>query len=191
MNSEQRECDKSELDRSFKLGLYRVEAKYTDYLRSFQKHVQSNNSETHNTPWIGLVIQQGDFDYFVPLTSDKNNKVKTSIISHRIEVKHSNKKVEYLGAILFYNMIPVPKGLYSKIDFDEESKVDPKYSDLLKKQYYWMNIIQNKKTIINKSLNLYESRYTKDGRRKLYDKMCLDFKKLEDKAIEYIETHFK
>lgn len=176
------------INRKIKLGFYRIDSYYTDYLRTFQRHVQDNNLESHDTPWIGLIIQLGGFDYFVPLTSDAPNTVKSNIVSHRIEPIKSDGTINYLGGILFFNMIPVPKGLYTKINFEKELELRPNYSYLLQEQYAWINIMENKETIIKKAINLYESRYTNDGRKHLYNTICLDFKLLEKNLEDFIKT---
>lgn len=175
-----------EFNTKIKLGFYRIDYNYTDYLRQFQQNVQANNIDNHNTAWIGVLVEINGYKYFIPLTSDKNNKQKNSMISHRIDIDSSENAslLDYLGAILFYNMIPVPEGCYEKIDFESQD-LPMHYRTLLVNQYTWINIMDNKKTIMNKAVSLRNNRYTTDGRKQLFELMCLDFELLERKCDDY------
>jgi protein AbiQ len=174
-----------------KLGFYRIKKDYTDYLRGYHPHVQHNDPINHATIWTGIIVDLNHYKYFIPLTSDKNNVKKNDMFSVRIEPDNNTGKTgEYYGAILISQMIPVPEGSFEKIDF-EDTSLDIKYLNLLKIQYYLINILETKRTILNKAITLYEIRYTNDGRRKIFDQKCLDFHDLERLCEEYKKSEMQ
>lgn len=68
-----------------KLKLYRVDVNYIKYLYSFDNKVQYNKEQkdeyTRKRPYLGVVLQVNEFEYFVPLEHPReaHQKMKDNI----------------------------------------------------------------------------------------------------------------
>ena len=83
-----------------KLKLYRVDVNYIKYLYSFDNKVQYNKEQkdeyTRKRPYLGVVLQVNEFEYFVPLEHPReaHQKMKDNIYILKIhEIYNSNKKM--------------------------------------------------------------------------------------------------
>ena len=86
------------------LKITHIDDKYIRYLKGSDKKVQDNKNRRR--PYVGIVLQIGSFDYFVPMESPKGNhdNVKSGI--HILKLDDGR-----LGLLGFNNMIPVHKSL--------------------------------------------------------------------------------
>ncbi len=115
-----------------KLKLYKIDVNYIKYLYSFDKRVQFNPQRediySEKRPYLGIVLNINDFNYYVPLEHPRPNhqKMKNNTFIFKIQ----NGRFGILG---FNNMIPVKKD--SIIDFDI-NKEDIKYRNILIRQYH-------------------------------------------------------
>lgn len=152
---------------------------YCDYLRSFDHRVSYNASKKAMRPFVGVLFEIENVKYFAPLSSPKPKHVKM-----KNDIDFYKLQNGTLGAINFNNMIPVPEGAYMFVDMSLEnvSPQEQKYKILLRNQLRWLNRDGGKlKNIAHK---LYEKRL--DGTLPFrIQERCCDFKRLEDKCIEY------
>ena len=100
--------------------LYSVSDDYVEWLRKEFPNVYSNkiNSRTHTRKYLGVVLQIGEYHYYVPMSSPKdsdyqiagtNKVIKKSIVPIiRIIVKNKNGEKELKGTLRISHMIPVP-----------------------------------------------------------------------------------
>lgn len=161
------------------LRIVRVDSEYYDYLRRFDNKVMYNKNEKELRPFIGILFEIDNYEYFAPLSSpkEKHKKMKNTIDFFKI-------KGGELGAVNFNNMIPVRISFYTLIDLNKEtlSVEEFKYQKLLQEQLQWLNA--NYYQVKNKSFKLYQ--LYNDGRLPEKIKMrCCNFKLLEEKCLEY------
>lgn len=161
------------------LKLVKVDTKYCDYLRKFDKRVVYNKYSKELRPFVGILFTIDECLYFAPLSSPKKKhlKMKNTIDFYKID---DGK----LGAVNFNNMIPVKEEYYDVIllykdIFDDEEQ---KYQELLKDQFNWLNKHYNQiKNISKKLYDLYNSNKLPISIKE----RCCNFKLLEDKCLEY------
>ena len=95
------------------LQIVRVNSKYCDYLREFDNKVIYNNNGKELRPFIGILFNIENIEYFAPLSSPKpkHKKMKNTIDFFKI-------KNGELGAVNFNNMIPVTNLNYTLVDLN-------------------------------------------------------------------------
>lgn len=125
-------------------------------------------------PYVGIVLQVNEFDYYVPLESPKPNHV--NIKSGGPVLKLQDGKLGIMG---FNNMIPVEKQYL--IEFDIKSEKNDQYKRLLYNQLSYCQ--KHIDTIYLRAKNTYDK--VVSGETPFYVKVCCDFKKLEESAKLY------
>lgn len=92
------------------LLFYTIDKNYIKYLSEFEKHISYNKDEIgHSRPYLGIVLQIEEYEYFVPLYSYKEHYQKYRNNSSFFFVYDRKKKP--LAIIKFSAMIPVPKSI--------------------------------------------------------------------------------
>lgn len=125
------------------MKFYNIKDNYINYLRTFDKKVAENKSETR--PYVGIVLAIDDILYFAPFTSPKN---KHLIMDNMVDFrKIANGKY---GAINLNNMIPVPEEALIYLDFNNIENT--KYRMLLINQYKYIK--KDKENIIKAATKL-------------------------------------
>ena len=162
-----------------KLKIVRVDSEYCDYLRRFDNKVSYNKDGKELRPFIGIVFNIENIEYFAPLSSPKQKHLKMKNMVDFLKIKNGE-----LGAVNFNNMIPVKTNNYSIIDLNKQTLTfqEQKYQKLLIEQLNFLNA--NYKQIKNKSYNLYRL-YTSGKLADNIKKRCCNFKLLEEKCREY------
>ena len=102
-----------------KLILIRIDEEYISYLRKYDSKVQINSSALHkdNKPFVGVLFEINNLKYFVPISSNKKDKLsrmfnkyvetgKKPIDMFFIE-ETCNDKRKLLSVLNLNNMIPV------------------------------------------------------------------------------------
>ena len=108
------------------MQFYHIADAYVEYLRHYDSKVAKNKQERR--PYIGVVVQVGEYKYYAPFTSPKPKHI-------RMKNGKDFRKIgggQY-GAINFNNMIPVPDEALLLIDI--AGTPDLKYRRLLQNQY--------------------------------------------------------
>ena len=162
-----------------KFKIVKIDSKYCDYLRLFDKKVVYNAFDKELRPFIGVLFCVDKYEYFAPLSSPK---AKHKYLKNKIDlIKIQNGK---LGVINFNNMVPVTKKNY--VEFDLNKKTNDKNESnrliLMKNQLRWLT--NNKKEIYTKSKLLY-SLYKHDKLPVNVKNRCCNFILLETKCKEY------
>lgn len=159
--------------------LVTINSKYCDFLRKYDYRVTYNAKEKETRPFVGILFEIGEYNYFAPLSSPKPKhlKMKNNIDFYKID---SGK----LGAVNFNNMIPVPETEYQVINVNTKysNQFDITYQNLLRNQLRWLN--RNGKGLREKAKVLYYKRIN----NKLSDSVknrCCNYKLLEEKTKEY------
>lgn len=162
-----------------KIIIVKVDSKYCDFLRKYENKVPYNAGEKELRPFVGILFNIGNCEYFAPLSSPKP---KHSRLANTLDlIKIDNGK---LGVINFNNMIPVNKSNYNIIDLNEKTNDKNKSARilLLKNQLRWLN--KNKVDIYEKSSNLYK-KYVNNLLPINVRNRCCNFILLEEKCRDY------
>ncbi len=161
------------------LKLVRVDSKYCDYLRRFDKNVPYNYDKKKLRPFVGVLFSVDDKKYFAPLASPKSKHLK--MVSTIDFLKIDGGK---LGAINFNNMIPVMDRNVVIIDLNKKilSKDEKIYNKLLKEQISWL--IRHDARIYVRSKRLYQKQIMNRLPKRINDRCC-NFRLLEEKCLEY------
>lgn len=162
-----------------RLKLVKIDSKYCDYLRKFDNKVPYNSGEKETRPFVGVLFNFGNIEYFAPLSSpkEKHLHMKNTIDFWKID---DGK----LGAINFNNMIPVTAEQYKLINLNKKTKSfeELKYLILLQNQLAWLN--SNINQLSEKAYKLYI--YYKEDRLPIsIKKRTCNFSLLEEKLKEY------
>lgn len=162
-----------------KIIIVKVDSKYCDFLRKYENKVPYDAGEKELRPFVGILFNIGNCEYFAPLSSPKQ---KHSRLANTLDlIKIDNGK---LGVINFNNMIPVNKSNYNIIDLNEKTNDKNKSARilLLKNQLRWLN--NNRVDIYEKSSNLYK-KYVNNLLPINVRNRCCNFILLEEKCRDY------
>lgn len=166
--------DKNAID---SLKLYAIDSEYVKYLQQFDSNVKDNTKNGRIRPYTGVVFEIDRFKYYIPLCSPKPKHRNMGDKLDFIKIEDGNE----LKAVLnINNMIPVLDTQISLIEIEKEEKT---YQDLLNKEHI---IIKKKADKIIKNASIIYKKTTEQ--RELNENLanrCADFKKLEEKCLEY------
>lgn len=155
-----------------KLKIYRLSEGFVQYMHSVDSRVQYNKNERR--PYVGIVLTVGVHNYFVPMESPKPNHEKIKSNIHIMKLDEGK-----LGLLGFNNMIPAKTS--HLIEFDIDKEPDPQYSQLLKKQFIFINEHQDK--VREHANKTYCSVINKKS--PFFTRICCDFELLEREYIKY------
>lgn len=154
------------------LRLYYITDKYVRYLHSRDRRVQYNKDKSR--PYVGVVLYVGEYRYFVPMESPKQNHANIKPGVHIMRIEGGS-----MGILGFNNMIPVHTTAVEPLDMN--SIDDPKYVALLQRQISFIN--RNKADVLNHAhKTYYKAIKDKSG---FLGSICCDFKKLEWACSKY------
>lgn len=162
-----------------KLKLVIVDSKYCDYLRKIDKRVPYNFSKKENRPFVGVLFNIDEMEYFAPLSSPKTKHVNMVNMIDFLKIDSGK-----LGAVNFNNMIPVMPNNYKVFVLNKsiDNIDDDKYRILLNNQLSWLN--KDASNLRKKTKRLYNLYNNKKLNKNIFDRCC-NFKLLEEKCIEY------
>ena len=159
------------------LKFYEVDGEYIKYLRvNGDQKIPNIEYEKHKKFFCGIVLTINNFNYFAPVSS-YNKKVHTSFLI--MDKDRETKELKAISSLRFSFMFPCPIEYLSQKDF---SKEDEKYKILLRKELHYCNI--NREKIKKMANEVYRLGLNEKNRQKF--NIC-DFKKLEEKYLEYIK----
>ena len=163
----------------YNLKIVKVVVNYCDYLRKFDDRVPYNHYEKEIRPFVGVLFEINNCEYFAPLSSPKIKH-----LSMRNTIDFFKLDSGKLGAINFNNMIPVMGNNYSLVDFNKRGKGldEIKYLILLENQLSFLNAHYNQ--VINKSSKLYNL-YINNRLPQNIRNRCCNFNLLEEKCMKY------
>ena len=175
---------------------YSVDTSYLQYLNHIDSEVQFTQEKDYTKkPFLGILVVIDTYTYLIPLTSGKPKHTKWKnvgpahyLIYEKIKKEDLQKRdifksisdtevLKILSALDLKKMIPVPDGIYTRIDFSSLS--DKKYADLLEKEYRFCKKQQN--GILSKVNQIYRKQ-KETGQ--VYPMYC-DFSKLETACEQY------
>lgn len=157
-----------------KLYLYEIDPMYVKYLSQFEKEVYWSDGDKANRKYIGIVIEVNGVKYFAPLTSFK---LKHKTMKETVDMI----KISDYAVINLNKMIPVPMGIYRRVEFRHIR--NESYKALLELEY---REICKKANKIKKNANVVYNHKTTMGNSTALAKRCNDFEKLEKLYKGYI-----
>ena len=173
---------------------------YLKYLHSFCSEVYYKPTGYKSKPYIGILVQENDTEYVIPLSSAKekhklwkNVDVDRFLIFENCEkyekgikgiyVKNLDSSYKHILSVIdLKKMLPVKEGLYTEVNLnpsESDSETEKKYKVLLNIEYSFCLKIMD--SIINKANKLYE----KQLKTRRIIPFCCDFRLLEEKCKEY------
>lgn len=159
------------------LKFYEVDGEYIKYLRvNGDQKIPNIEYEKHKKFFCGIVLTINNFNYFAPVSS-YNKKVHTAFLI--MDKDRETEELKAISSLRFSFMFPCPIEYLNQKDF---SKEDEKYKILLRKELHYCNI--NREKIKKMANEVYKLGLNEKNRQKF--NIC-DFKKLEEKCLEYIK----
>ena len=168
--------------------LIKVKEYYIEYLRKYDSKVQINSSDAKkdNKPFVGVLFEIDKIEYFVPISSNKKDKLykmfgtyvetnKKPIDMFFIEEIQNGKRT-LLSVLNLNNMIPINEK--AKITYNIE---DDKDYSLLVKEIAYCN--KHREEIKRDSKKIYNA--VKKHTWASLEKRCCNFSLLEEKSREY------
>jgi len=163
------------------MELYTVDTDYIEYLKNFQLHIWNNENINRMRPYLGVVMDVGDYKYYAPLSSPKP---KHSNMPDRLDFIRLEYRGQLKGVINLGNMIPVSDSLVSKIDI--ASIPDHNYKSLLNIEM--IDIRRKKSTILKSARSIYvkTTKFRHEPNNSKLVTICYDFLLLEQKMHDYL-----
>lgn len=160
-----------------KLKFYEVDGEYIKYLKeNGDEKIPNINYEKHKKFFCGIVLTINNFNYFAPVSS-YHKKAHTVFLI--MDKNRKSQELEPISSLRFSFMFPCPIEYLNQKDF---SKEDEKYQILLRKELHYCNV--NREKIKKIAREVYKLGLREGSRSKF--NIC-DFKKLEEKCLEYID----
>ncbi|NLZ82904.1 MAG: type III toxin-antitoxin system ToxN/AbiQ family toxin [Clostridiales bacterium] len=161
------------------MKFYHIKDEYIAYLHDADSKVPDNKHEKR--PFIGIVFNVNEMDYYVPLSSPKP---KHKTMKNNKDFRKINGG-EY-GAINFNNMLPVIEE--ALIEFNIQDEPDYKYRNLLQNQY--RAIVNDFENIKRVARDLYYLCQLPDDQLKPFEaaikNRCCNFRLLETFSVTYL-----
>lgn len=159
--------------------IVKINSKYCDFLRKYDEKVPYNKGNKELRPFIGVLFEINNIEYFAPLSSPK---LKHKILKNTIDLLKIKDGI--YGVVNFNNMIPVTSINYKEFNLNKKSndKNEINRLNLLKNQLRWLTL--NKKEVLTKSkllYNLYKNNKLPNNVRN----RCCNFILLEEKSKYY------
>ncbi len=160
------------------MKFYNITDSYISFLRQFDSRIYENKSQAR--PYVGVVLQINEYNYYVSLSSPKP---KHRNMSNSKDFRKINGGV--YGALNFNYMVPVPES--ELIDINIANIQDVQYRRLLQNQY---SAIKNDWTrIVETAEKLYHLCECEDSELSSNDlrvkQRCCNFGELEQKCSVY------
>ena len=167
-----------------RFSFYTVDSSYCDYLRQFDTRVPYTMDNKATRPFIGIVFNVDNIQYYAPLTSPKQKHLK---MKNQVDFLKIDSGL--YGAINFNNMIPIHTSSLSLVDMKistSDTNEDVMYKKLLSNQLSWCN--KNRDQILKKAKNLYQ-KYVNGLLDTNVKSRCCSFPLIEIKLKEYIVSN--
>ena len=169
-----------------KLKWYIADKEYINYLRKFDNKVENIDYKNNLKPYIGIIININEFNYYVPISSPKEKHYKMKDDMDFIRIKQ-NKRI--LGVLNLNNMVPILDKYVKMLDYKDIEKFRTFKTDREKKLY--IGLLNKELKIINlkhiairdNAIKLYKEKLNKPNSK--LAKRCCDFEVLEEKAKLY------
>lgn len=156
-----------------KICFYDIDYEYRKYLSTIDDKVNLKQGRR----FVGIIVGIGDYQYFIPLTS-KPLRANGKRRNPRTTVEIFNESNELIAALLINNMIPVPRGCYTYIEFNNDQ-----YKDYLNSEYIYLKKDSTIKEIERKTTNTY--RDVVDRKDSFMINFCTNFELLQKECDKW------
>ncbi|MCQ2978869.1 MAG: type III toxin-antitoxin system ToxN/AbiQ family toxin [Clostridia bacterium] len=171
------------------IKFYHVDENYIRYLKQYDERVPFAFGSKKSRPFIGVLLEVNQINYFAPLTSLKNKNIIPDMFNVDFVLMKNNRSIKiagkYLGGINLNNMIPIYDfTLLKEIKFKKIK--NEAYRDAINNEFIWCR--KNQDMIIKKAKNVYYKYINCLNQKKTSDPLflrCCDFKLLEEAALLY------
>ncbi|CAG7652446.1 Endoribonuclease ToxN [Paenibacillus solanacearum] len=153
----------SETEDIEKILFYRVTDNYINFLHSHDDKVQYNDRRGNLRPYIGILLNIGDHQYFAPLSSYEN-KPRYKKKNKSFDKVYDDPAKDPVAIIKYNCMIPFLESEFTYVDF-KDFEHDPKYRSLLEAEYQYIKT--HRSTILSNARKLYDE--VSKGRGYFYD----------------------
>lgn len=166
-----------------KLKWYIVNKEYVSYLQKFDAKVENADYEAKLKPYIGVLIEINEMNYYVPVSSVKQKHYKMKEDIDFIKIVRNG---EIMGVLNINNMIPIINQSVKVLQYKKIEKYRQFANNREKKAYIALldielNLINEKADKIRKNaVKLYKEKINHPNSR--VSKRCCDFKYLEEKS---------
>lgn len=166
-----------------KLKWYIVDKEYVKYLKNYDNKVENINYCNKLKPYIGILIQINEFNYYVPISSAKSKYYK---MSEGIDLIKITKNKELIAVLNLNNMIPILNNNIKELKYKDIEKYRKFESENEKEKYIAflsmeLDLINDKiDKIKNNALKLYNEKINNPN-SKVAKRSC-NFKLLEEKC---------
>lgn len=158
-----------------------VEKSYLQYMHNFDWRV---SVKFNGRKFVGVINEINGFNYVIPLTSQTTAKRKAEGKKKRsalITTFISDGKEE-IANLLYNNMFPAPMEVLERV------KIDPEVDTYLENENRYIR--KKWPDILSKAKKVFIERYDEKSKNKAFlEKQCCDFKKLEEKCIEWSDRN--
>ena len=162
-----------ESEKFIMLAFFHVEEKFTKFLQTFDKRVPMINYRTHDKFLCGTVLEIGNHQYYVPVSSNVK-RMQTSLL---IE----DAKGVPFASLRFCFMFPATATVLTRISFKNTQQNDPQYAALLQSE--WNFCRANEASIRTKAKQVYKIGCNKNHP---LNYTCCDFSFLERYYLNYV-----
>lgn len=169
-----------------KLKWYIADKDYISYLKQYDDKVENINYSAKLKPYIGIVVNINEFNYYVPISSAKLKHYKIKEGMDFIKIMQADK---IIGVLNLNNMVPI---LNEKIQILNYREID-KYREFEteKEKRLYISFLSFELNLINQKVEKIRKNATKLYNEKINNpnsnisKRCCNFKLLEEKCVEY------
>ena len=169
-----------------KLKWYVVNKEYVNYLKQYDDKVENIDYSSKLKPYIGIIININEFDYYVPISSPKQKHYKIKEDMDFIKIMQDNK---IIGVLNLNNMIPILNKNVQILNYRDIDKYRKFENEKEKNLYiaflsFELNLINARIEKIRKSaIKLYKEKLNNPNSN--ISKRCCNFKLLEEKSKLY------
>lgn len=169
------------------LQWYIVNKKYVKYLKTFDNKIENIDYQNNLKPFIGIIININNFNYYVPISSPKKKHYKMKEGIDFIKIKQENRILVVLN---LNNMIPILDKYVQLLKYKKIEQYRLFTTEKEKKMYIALlntelKIVNSKYEEIKKNaIKLYEEKINNPNSR--VSKRCCNFKFLETKLNQFI-----
>ena len=115
-----------------KLRWYIADKEYVNYLRKFDKKVENIEYNSKLKPYIGILININNFNYYVPISSAKEKHYKIKEGMDFVKIIQNDK---IIGVLNINNMIPITDSNVKELKYKDIEEYREFNSDKDKKLY--------------------------------------------------------
>lgn len=169
-----------------KLKWYIADKDYISYLKQYDDKVENINYSAKLKPYIGIVVNINEFNYYVPISSAKSKHYKIKEGMDFIKIMQADK---IIGVLNLNNMVPILSEKIQILNYREIDKYREFGTEKEKRLYisflsFELNLINQKvEKIRRNAIKLYNEKINNPNSN--LSKRCCNFKLLEEKCVEY------